>query len=142
MLDLATPRGRHIDGRLRDDLIIWLTTVRPDSRPHTVPVWFWWDGETVTIFGQPGTTKVRNLQANPHVTLALETRDEGEEVIVLEGPAELLEQTSDLVMRPEFAAKYARLFPRIDSSPERMAAEYRQPIRITPVKLLAWGMPE
>ena len=142
MIDLATPKGRRIDGRLREDIIVWLTTVRPDGRPHTVPVWFWWDGEAVTIFGQPGTTKVRNLQTNPRVTLALETRDEGEEVIIIEGTAELLNQSSDLVMSPGFAAKYAHLFPRIDSSPERMAAVYRQPIRVSPDKLLAWGIPE
>lgn len=142
MLDLNTDRGRHIDSRLCDDIIIWLTTVRPDGRPHTVPVWFWWDGVAITIFMQPGTTKVRNLSANPAVTLALDSRDDGEEIIIIEGAGELLAETSDMIMTPAFAAKYAHLFPRIDSSPERMAAEYRQPVRITPSKLIAWGVPE
>ncbi len=40
MLDLTTERDAHIDQRLRSDLMIWLTTVRRNGRPHTVPVWF------------------------------------------------------------------------------------------------------
>ncbi len=39
----------HIEERLRSNEMVWLTTVRPDGRPHSVPVWFLWDGATVLI---------------------------------------------------------------------------------------------
>lgn len=142
MLDSAKPRDAAIAARLESDLIIWLTTVRPDGRPHTVPVWFWWDGESITIFCEPATTKIRNLSANPHVTLALETRDEGEEVIFFEGVAELTAEPTAALMTPAYAAKYAHLFPRIDSNPETMAARYTQPVRVKPAKVFAWGIPD
>ena len=29
----------RVEGRLRSNLIAWLTTVRPDGQPVTVPVW-------------------------------------------------------------------------------------------------------
>jgi hypothetical protein len=47
MLDLTTERDAHIDQRLYSDHMIWLSTVRSDGRPHTVPVWFLWDGKTI-----------------------------------------------------------------------------------------------
>ena len=89
MLDLTATRRAAIEQRLRDDLMIWLTTVNPAGRPHTVPVWFWWDGESITIYCEPETRKIRNLRQNPAVTLALETEDDGEIVIIFEGDAEL-----------------------------------------------------
>ena len=142
MLDLATPRDKTIDQWLREDLIIWLTTVGPTGRPHTVPVWFWWDGDAILIFSEPETRKIRDLRANRAVSLALETRDEGEEVIFFEGDAELTSEPSTNLMPPEFGEKYAHLFPRIDSSPEQMAAQYSQPIRIRGAKVKAWGIDE
>ena len=55
MADQTKPNNAHVEQRLREEPIIWLTTVRPDGRPHTVPVWFLWDGETFLIFSQPVT---------------------------------------------------------------------------------------
>lgn len=26
---------------------IWVSTTRPDGRPHCVPVWYWWNGEDI-----------------------------------------------------------------------------------------------
>jgi hypothetical protein len=34
ILDLTRERDAHIDQRLRNDITIWLNTVRPDGRPH------------------------------------------------------------------------------------------------------------
>ena len=45
--------------------------MRADGRPHLVPVWFLWDGETLLIFSEPEKQKVRNLRANGQVSLAL-----------------------------------------------------------------------
>lgn len=139
-LDLANPRDKTIDDWLTNDLIIWLTTVGPTGRPHTIPVWFGWDGESILIFSEPETRKIRDLRANPAVSLALQTRDEGEEVIFFEGDAELTAETTAELMTGAYAAKYAHLFPRIDSSPEKMAAQYSQPIRIRNAKIKAWGI--
>lgn len=138
----STTKRDAIEERLRDDLIIWLTTASPTGRPHTVPVWFWWDGEAITIFCEPETKKIRNLRQNPAVTLALETRNEGEEVIVFEGEAELPASPASAMMTAGFDEKYAHLFPAIDSSPEKMAARYTQPVRFKPAKVIAWGIGE
>jgi hypothetical protein len=38
MLDLNNPEEAHIDRRLREDVVLWLGSVRPDGRPHLAPV--------------------------------------------------------------------------------------------------------
>jgi predicted pyridoxine 5'-phosphate oxidase superfamily flavin-nucleotide-binding protein len=37
---LPEDRRSHVEGRLRANLMAWLTTVRADGRPDSVPVWF------------------------------------------------------------------------------------------------------
>jgi len=57
-------------------------------------------------------------------------------VALFEGQADLLVAGVAQATLPAFAAKYAALFVRIGSTPERMAKEYSQAIRMTPTKLV------
>lgn len=136
MLDLQSERGAHFDSRLRAEDIIWLGSVRPDGRPHLVPVWYLWDGATILIFSQPGVQKVRNIAHSKQVVLALNTLDEGEDVVIVEGEADLLPHGTVDSTLPAYVEKYARLMTSIDSSPQIMAASYTQAIRITPKRFL------
>ena len=138
MLDSASPNDAKVYARLRVEPIIWLATTRPDGRPHLVPVWFWWDGASVLIFSEPDKQKVRNLRHSPHAMLALDTADEGEDVVMIIGTAELLVEPAMAVMPPAFADKYAALFARLGSSAGEMAVRYTQAIRVTPTKFIAW----
>ncbi len=59
MLDTTTEAGARAEKRLREEAIIWLTTVRSDGQPQSVPVWFLWEGETFLVYSQPGRQKLR-----------------------------------------------------------------------------------
>ena len=37
---LPAERREHVEARLHSNLMAWLTTVRPDGQPDSVPVWF------------------------------------------------------------------------------------------------------
>ena len=138
MVDQTKPNNAYVEQRLREEPIIWFTTVRVDGRPHTVPVGFLWDGETFLIFSQPGNLKIRNVQRNPHITLALDGTKQGGDVVTVEGEAELLSEPSRNVVVPAFGEKYASLMKAMGADPERMVADYSQPIRIKPTKFLSW----
>ena len=58
----------------------WLATVRPDGRPHVVPLDGVWIGDRWYFGGSPATVKHRNLKADPRAVLHLE--DAGSAVIV------------------------------------------------------------
>ncbi len=138
MLDLNNPKQGHVDQRLRSDIMLWLSSVRPDGRPHIVPVWFLWDGSTFLIFSQPNTQKIRNLQQNTNVMLALDNTNNGSDVIMLEGKAELLDNESVNTTDSAYVKKYGPSIQRIGFTPETMAQSYSQAIRVTPTKFLGW----
>ncbi len=133
----VAPATPHVEERWRNDPIVWLGSTHPDGRPHIVPVWFLWDGETVLIFTQPDQ-KVRNLRQNPRVTLALDDTKGGGDVAMLEGTAELLDEPAAAVAPPTYADKYAAAMSGMGMTMESMAAEYSQPIRITPTRFVSW----
>ena len=54
MPDDSTEIGARAERRLREEEIAWLTTVRADGQPQSVPVWFLWDGDAFLIYSQPG----------------------------------------------------------------------------------------
>ncbi|HEX6290504.1 MAG TPA: TIGR03667 family PPOX class F420-dependent oxidoreductase [Herpetosiphonaceae bacterium] len=138
MLDLNTSKGTHIAERLRTEPIIWLSTTRPDGRPHLVPVWFLWEDQTMLIFSKPDNQKIRNLRHNPSVMLALEAADQGEDVVLLEGRATLLDEPTSTLMSAAYVEKYAKLIARMQWKPEEMAAEYSQAIRVDLTRLISW----
>ncbi len=136
VLDLTQQRHAHIDQRLHNDYVIWLNSVRPDGRPHAVVVWFLWDGETVLIFSRPKNQKVYNIQKNANVLLALDNTNNGEDPITLEGTATLLSHNEADVTLEAYVKKYNEGIKGLDTTPEQMAADYSQAIRITPTRVM------
>jgi PPOX class probable F420-dependent enzyme len=137
----------HIEQRLRTDSVVWLITVRTDGRPHVVPVSFFWDGETFLICSKPNAQKVRNLRHNHHVLLALDgTGTWGDDVVVAEGTAELLDETSLNLSKanPDFAEKYEVLLQSMHEAGvasqevdwQYLVTSFPQPIRVTPTRFL------
>lgn len=139
LLDLSNSKDAHIDERLRTEPIIWLATARPDGRPHLVPVWFFWDGETITIYSQPNNQKMRNLQHSTNVTLALNTVDDGDDVVIVEGKAELPGKSPQTMNNPAYLEKYNTLIKKMKADPEEMAAAYSEVIRVTPTRFISWS---
>ena len=134
MLDVTTEWGKHAEQRLQSNIIAWLTTVGGDGRPYTVPVGFLWEGQTLLIFSQPKKQKLRNIRKNPRVTLALDETERGNDVVIVEGTAELIDDPQISVKLPAYVEKYGALIQSIGWTPESMASDYSQAIRVTPTK--------
>ena len=139
MLDITTEWGQHAEQRLRSNIIAWLTTVGADGRPYTVPVWFLWEGNTILIFSQPRKQKIRNLRKNARITLALDDTKEGDDVVIVEGTAELLDNPEISVVLPAYVEKYGAYIQALGFTPESMAASYSVGIRVTPTKFRSWA---
>ena len=137
MLNLAQPKDAHVNQRLQTDYIIWFATIHGD-RPHLVPVWFLWDGTSILIFSKPNTVKVRDIRKNSNVTLALEAGNEGDDVVLIEGEAVLLDPAAVSATLPAYVQKYAQLLQDMGVNAQAMAAEYSQPIRVIPTKFTSW----
>lgn len=133
----SSQASAYVEQRLEQETIIWLSTVRPDGRPHLVPVWFLWHEGKILIFSKPDQ-KIRNLHANPNVMLALEALDGGEDVVLIEGQASILEVGQLSPVMASYAHKYAEGLKGLGTSAEQMAAIYNQAILISPTRFNAW----
>jgi PPOX class probable F420-dependent enzyme len=130
---LAAPPPTAFDHHL----VASLASVRSDGRPHVVPLWFAWDGTAFSMYSKPHAVKVQNLRRNPHAMIAI-----GEPgcleiaTALVEVHAELDEGVGLLTA---FADKYAELMARLGLGRDAFASVYSQPIRLTPIRWLAWG---
>jgi nitroimidazol reductase NimA-like FMN-containing flavoprotein (pyridoxamine 5'-phosphate oxidase superfamily) len=71
--------------QLRRSRQYWISTTRPDRRPHVMVVWaLWLDGCLYFSTGSK-SRKARNLARNPHCTMCT---DRAHEAVIIEGRAE------------------------------------------------------
>jgi hypothetical protein len=63
----------------------WCATVRPDGRPHVMPVWGVWLDGRVWFSSGLRSRKARDLAADPRCTL---TSDDAQNPVVVDGVAE------------------------------------------------------
>ncbi|MGH2417620.1 MAG: pyridoxamine 5'-phosphate oxidase family protein [Candidatus Limnocylindria bacterium] len=137
--DRSTECRPHAEAALRSDPVVWLSSVRPDGRPHLVPLWFHWDGQQIVAFSKPNARKVGNLRDQPSVMLAVGTPGPDFEVELIEATAELPETPASDVMPIGFAAKYGDLLRRAGLTVQRYAEVYSQPIVLKPTRFLGYG---
>ena len=134
-------RSSSTDSALRDDPVVWLSSIQPDGRPHLVPVWFHWDGEQIVAFSKPHARKVENLRDDPRVMLAVGTPGPQFEVELIEATAELPDRPAAEVMPEGFGPKYRELLHRAGLTVQRFAEVYSQPIVLRPTRFLGYGGP-
>ncbi|WP_152364792.1 pyridoxamine 5'-phosphate oxidase family protein [Microlunatus speluncae] len=65
----------ELTDRLRRDRTAWLCTLRANGSPHLTPVWFVHRDDRFWISSGERNVKVRNVVADPRVSLALEDGD-------------------------------------------------------------------
>lgn len=134
-LDFTTDIGKQALQQLENETTIWLTTVTPSGVPQPNPVWFVWDNDSVLVWVQPESARMRNLAANAQVSLHFPTDPHAHHVTVLTGEAEIDESAPAVNQHETYAAKYAPLLPQIGLTPEEAAKVYSTALRIRPTKL-------
>lgn len=110
--------------RLETARNLWLATVRPNSAPHLVPIWFVWIEGRAYICTSNESVKARNIARNPHIAFALE---DGDDPVVIEGVAALLEEIPSAVVEA---------FQRKFDWNIRNDGTYNSVIEITPTRLV------
>jgi PPOX class probable F420-dependent enzyme len=135
---LSAERREHVEARLHSNLIAWLTTVRPDGQPDSVPVWFLVrEDETILVYSQPKKLKLRNIKENPKVSLGLDVTDIGRDIIRIDGTAQHLDDVPPADRQPQYAAKYAERIGALFGTPRQFAELFSEALVITPSRLHA-----
>jgi PPOX class probable F420-dependent enzyme len=136
MIDESTEFGARAARHLREDRVVWLTTVSAAGSPLPTPVWFVWEEpDTVHVFSLPGAARARHVETNPRVSLNFAGNREGGDIVVLSGRATADPDAPAAHEVPAYAEKHADGFRRIGVTPEQFSQRYSVPLRIRLTKL-------
>ena len=130
-----------LDAFLSEPLLARIATVRGD-RPHVVPMWFDWDGESLWMETGLGFQKHKNLIANPHCAVTIDITEGGLRFkgAMLEGEAELI--TEPVAFARETARRIYRKYLGDEGiaapTPRVMIDNPHAIIRLRPARIQTW----
>ena len=99
-----------VKGKMESCRTFWLATICPgtenasEARPHVMPVWGVWLNDAFFFSTGRKSRKGQNLAANPSCTVA---NDDGEEAVIIEGKASVVE---DPAMLERIASAYKKKY--------------------------------
>ncbi len=125
---------KDVESRLISALHYWLSTVRPDGRPHSIPKWGVWVDDHFFFDGSPQTLHARNIAHNPYVTIHLES---GENVVVMEGKAASFDHPS-ICIAEQVSAAYREKYANRGYSPEPSQWDDGGLFIVQPLVVFAW----
>lgn len=137
MIGTSTELGTCAARRLHQEALIWLVTVREDLTPQASPVWFLWDGETILIYSQPNTPKLRNIARNPTVGLHFNGEATGNDIVIFTGEARIFPDAPPAHEALAMVRKYRDELALVPSTEAfaRTFAGFDVAIQVTPSRL-------
>lgn len=148
MIDTGKLTKPQVDAFLEQPILARLATAVPSKddpgqfQPHNVPVWFYWDGESLYISAFQSTRKLKEARRNPYIAVLIDTAEAVDGVTAV-----LFEGKSDLILEPETMAEMSRIiYTRYmgeegvkDPAPQSWIVDPENAIiRLTPNRLLTW----
>ena len=109
---------------------------------HIVAVWFWFDGTDIYVATSSRSRKARNLQANPAVSLMIDSRDPAASYgVTLAGIAHVFSGESSRKCNAEIHRKYLSEAALADPKVGPVFAAWDDvTVRLTPASVIAWDM--
>jgi PPOX class probable F420-dependent enzyme len=117
--------------------ICHVATVSPQGVPHVVPVCHVLENGKIYFASETGAKKVRNLRANPHVTVTVDLYCEdwsNLKGVMIQGDATFVAKGRFRKIRRLLYAKYPQ-YPDMSAIGERDSVI----VEVTPRRAFAWG---
>jgi PPOX class probable F420-dependent enzyme len=131
-LDPAKPPHAHAIERLASEKIGWVTTVDPDGRPQSSPIWFLWQDGEILLYSFRRAPRNANIEERPFVAFNLNTDPGGDDVVTMEGSARIDPSAPRPSANPAYLEKYAPHIAGYGWTVEWFEQEYPVAVRITP----------
>lgn len=122
----------HADGKLEKEEVYWVSTTRPDGRPHAAPVWGIWTDCAFYFETDPQSVKGVNLARNPNVVVHLQ---DGNDTVIVHGRASVERSASRLkALQGSYTKKY-------EYTPDWSGGSGQVVYRVAPRVAHAWKNP-
>ena len=136
--DPATPFGERVRRRLREDVVIWLTTVGSDLTPQPNPVWFLWESESLLVYNRSTAHRLQHVRTRPRVSLNFDGDRRGGDIVVLAGSAEVAGGEPAPHEHEAYVAKYGAMMTRVSRNLEEFSRQYPVPLRVRGLRVRGW----
>lgn len=122
--------GTKVRTRLRDEMVIWLTTIGADGTPQPNPVWFLWeeDSDSLLVYNANDAHRIDHVAARPRVSANFDGNGKGGDIVVLAGVMVPAPEAPPATEHEAYVGKYAAGIKRIGS--EAFAARYTVALRL------------
>jgi PPOX class probable F420-dependent enzyme len=135
-IDESTELGARVARHLRDDVVVWLTSVSPGGAPLPTVVWFLWDGaSSVRVQSLPTAKRVEHVATNPKVSLNFAGDGQGGDLVVFSGRTTIASDASSGDRFDAYAAKYRARMEGMGLTPEQFAMRYSTVLEIQLTRL-------
>ena len=123
----------------RDPALVGVVgTTRADGSPHTVPVWYRWDGTAVRVWTHEERLWVRNLRRDPRIAFSVQEAKPPYGAVTMRGRAEISTAGADA---EEEIRRITRRYLAENELDEYVAAwsHLRTIVSIHPAAIRAWS---
>jgi nitroimidazol reductase NimA-like FMN-containing flavoprotein (pyridoxamine 5'-phosphate oxidase superfamily) len=134
---------RHIEGAE----VFWLSTVRPDGRPHVTPLLAVWHDDAMYFCTGPDERKAKNLKQNPQCVLTTGQNGlDGLDVVVEGGAVEVGDGAELEQVANTYESKYGARFTASEGTwfglSDAIRAGKALVYRVAPTTVLGFGKGE
>jgi PPOX class probable F420-dependent enzyme len=129
--DFSTAFGQRVQRRLREEQVIWLTTVGRDGTPQPNPVGFLFqDDHSILIYNMVNAIRLRHVADRPRDALHFDADGTGGGIVVCTGTARRADDVPPPHQNPAFLAKYGDSLLRVSADAEEFGTRFGVPLRI------------
>jgi general stress protein 26 len=138
----------QLDAFLDNAILARLSTAVPSKedprffQPHTTPVWFLWNGESLFISAFSSTRKVKEVRRNPYIAVLIDSAEslEGVTAILMEGKSDWITDAQVVQeMSREIYTRYMGPEGVLATAPQSWIVDPENSIiRLTPTKVFTW----
>ncbi|KZM74082.1 TIGR03667 family PPOX class F420-dependent oxidoreductase [Nocardia terpenica] len=133
--DPNTSFGERVWRRLREEQLIWLTTVGKDGTPQPNPVGFvFQDDHSILVYSALGARRLDHIAERPRVALHFDARfvpdGTGGDIVVFTGTARRADDIPQAHENPAYLAKCGDDAARVFGSVAKFSERFPVPLRI------------
>ncbi len=135
---VENPKGMvswsYVEQRLAAAKNYWICSVRPNHKPHVIPVWAVWIDGCIYFDGSPETRHAQNIALNPNIVVHLES---GDEALIVEGIVQM-PKTVAPELGQKLAQAYSAKYAALGYSPQPNQWENGGIFQVRPQMVMAW----